>query len=154
MTNVTKNKTVLTTVFRQWDFISSTKRKMSHVVRMFTAEVSTYYYHFSICFVMAAGQSCHLLSVCLSLNRRDVVAAYFCPVCQMSLTNEKSDSSSVSGGENTNWRKMEGGLDMRTDSWTDVPSVFEGLSSSQQPLAPAALTSGREDIKSIKTHNS
>lgn len=35
---------------------------------------------------------------------------------------------------------------MRTDSWTDVPSVFEGLSSSQQLLAPAALMSGREDI--------
>lgn len=33
---------------------------------------------------------------------------------------------------------------MRTDSWTDVPSVFEGLSSSQQLLAPAALVSGKK----------
>lgn len=49
---------------------------------------------------------------------------------------------------------------MRTDSWTDVPSVFEGLSSSQQLLAPAASMSGREDIldhlayqKHSKTHS-
>lgn len=34
---------------------------------------------------------------------------------------------------------------MRTDEWTDVPSVAEGSSSSQQLQAPAALESGREN---------
>lgn len=35
---------------------------------------------------------------------------------------------------------------MRTNGWTDVPSVSEGLSSSLQLLVPAAPELGRENI--------
>lgn len=38
-----------------------------------------------------------------------------------------------------------GGTNMRTDRWTDVPSVSEGPSSSRQPQEPAAPVSGGEE---------
>lgn len=43
-------------------------------------------------------------------------------------------------------------MDMRTDRWTDVPSVSEGPSSSRRPREPAAPVSGREERVYFLSH--